>query len=369
MIELDQLCGTPAASLTLAQIQRRCVNLEALWTPNTLNVTLVIVSAILIAVAVLIRRIRQGEGAGWIVLNLLEALLYGALAAWFGAITGQALALLLHPTFFGVMLLVFAVLVVLMMIAAAVKGSAGGIKALGIISHLALAGALVVVAAAAFMIPTRRAGNAFETYLLLSGLVFTLTAVAGALIVTLYRGYHWAVGWLLVPLNASWGALGNLLGLMSHVASLFYYKDWGKANERRRLYVRYDSGFHLKSGYDFTEGDAMSGNGVESHEMVHVFQHFIFGPIYPLSHGVWVLLWCVPGIVFGAIYRTVGEGITDFTYYNNPWEVVGYAFGGTRHDNAAKQPLIFNDVAAWIIAVIWIVAASVGIILFLAARL
>jgi hypothetical protein len=328
------------------------------------------VCGVLAAVFVLIRRIKQGEGAGWTVLNVLEGLLYGALAGWFGMVAGQTLALLLHPTFFGVMLIVFAVLSVLMMIGAAIKGTAGGIKAVGVLAHLSLAAALIVVAATALAVPTtRRAGNPFETYLIASGTVFALTAFAGTLIVALYRGYHWAAGWLLVPINASWGALGNLLGLMTHVACLFYYADWGKPSERRRWYVRYDRGFHLKSTFDFTEGDAMSGTGVEAHEGAHVFQHFIFGPIYPLSHGAWVALWFLPGIIFGAIYRTVSEGITDFTYYNNPWEVVGYAFGGTRHDGAAKQPLIFNDVAAWIIAVVWILAATAGVIVFLVERL
>jgi hypothetical protein len=371
MIDLDRLCGgVPAAGLTLAQIQRRCTHLEQLWTPDALNVTLTIVSGLLVAVCVLIRRVTQGEGAGWVVLNVLEGLFYGALAAWFGAIAGQTLALLVEPVFFGVMLLVFAVLAVLIMIAAAAKGTAGAIKVVGVLAHLGLAAALVVVAVSAFMVPTsRRAGNPFESYLLISGVVFTLTAVAGALIVSMYRGYHWAAGWLLVPINASWGALGNLLGLMNHVACLYYYNDWGQPDERRRWYVRYDGGFQLKSNFDFTEGDAMSGNGVEPHEGVHVLQHFIFGPIYPLSHGAWLALWFLPGIIFGAIYRTVSQGIMDFTYYNNPWEVVAYAFGGTRKDTAALQPLIFNDIAAWIIAVGWILAATAGLIIFLALRL
>jgi hypothetical protein len=251
MIDLDRLCGgAPAAGLTLAQIQRRCTNLELLWTPDVLNVTLAIASGVLVAVCVLIRRVSQSEGAGWVVLNLLEGLLYGALAAWFGLIAGQTLALLLEPVFFGVMLLVFAVLAVLIMIAALVNGTAGGIKAVGVLAHLGLAGALVVVAVAAFMVPTsRRAGNPFESYLIISGVVFSLSAVVGSLIVSMYRGYHWSVGWLLVPINASWGALGNLLGLMTHFACLYYYDDWGKPDERRMWYVRYDAGFHLKANF------------------------------------------------------------------------------------------------------------------------
>jgi len=294
---------------------------------------------------------------------------YGALAGWFGALAGQILALLLHPAFYGVMMLVFALLAVLIMVGALVQGSGGGIKAVGVLSHLALAGGLVIVAALGFAVPQRRAGNSFETYLLASGVVFWLTAVAGALVVALYRGYHGAVGWLLVPINASWGALGNLLGLMNHLACLFYFKDWGQPAEHRRWYVRYDGGFHLKQGFDFTEGDAMSGNAVETHEATHVLQHFIAGPIYPLSHAAWMALWVVPGVILGAICRTVGKGIVDMTYYNNPWEVMAYAVAGTRNDGAAKQPLIFNEVLAWILAILWIAVATAGLVGFLAARL
>jgi hypothetical protein len=158
---------------------------------------------------------------------------------------------------------------------------------------------------------------------------------------------------------------------MNHFACLFYFKDWGKPNERRLWYVRYDGGFNLKKGFDFTEGDAMSGNNVESHEATHVIQHFLFGPIYPLSHAAWVVLMFLPGLIAGGIakHRNVGQGIVDFTYFNNPWEVIAYAVDGRRNDGQPKQPLIFNDVAAWIVGLLWIVGATVGVIVFLADRL
>lgn len=371
MIELDQLCRAPAAALTLNQIRQRCVNLEALWEPSALNVTMAIVAGVLVALFVLIRRVKNDEGAGWVVLNTLEGLIYGALGAWFGAIAGQALALVLPPGVFGVMMLVFAGLSLLVMVAALIKGDGGGEKALGFFTHVALAGALIAIAIVAFDIPSRRAANAFERYLLVSGIVFALTGFAGALVVSLYRGYHWSVGWLLVPINAAWGALGNLLGLMNHFACLFCFKDWGQPNERRRWYVRYDGGFNLKKDYDFTEGDAMSGNNVESHEATHVLQHFLFGPIYPLSHAAWVVAMFIPGLIAGAIAkdRNVGQGIVDFTYFNNPWEVIAYAVDGRRNDGEAKQPLIFNDIAAWIVTVIWVGTATALTIVYLVNRL
>lgn len=370
MFELDLFCSKAASGLTLDGIVADCKGWGTLWHLTAGDIVLAVTSGVIVAVAVLVSRIKQGEDAIWVVLNTLEGLLYGVLAGWFGVITGELLAILLGPLALAGMLLVFALLSILVMIAAVAKGSAGGIKALGVFCHLLMSGALVVVAIAGFMVSdTGRAGNAYETYVQIAGFVFGFTAVIGAMIVSVLRGYHWAVGWLLVPINASWGALGNLLGIMNHFACLFYYEDWGKPNERRRWYVRYDKGFHLKSGFDFTEGDAMSGKGVETHEAIHVLQHFIAGPAYPLSHAAWMVLFFIPGIIAGAATRTVEQGIVDFTYYNNPWEVVAYAVDGTRHDSDANQPLIFNDIAACIIALTWICGAIGGVIAFLVLRM
>jgi hypothetical protein len=66
------------------------------------------------------------------------------------------------------------------------------------------------------------------------------------------------------------------------------------------------------------------------------------------------------------VKRTVGAGITDFTYYNNPWEVVAYAFGGTRNDGSTD--LIFVDPVAWTIAIVWILGATAAAIALFAVR-
>jgi hypothetical protein len=245
------------------------------------------------------------------------------------------------------------------------------VKALGALAHLTLAGLLVAPAISAFAVPPQGpVGDAYRTYVDATARTFALTGLGGAAIVALFRGYHWAVGWALVPLNASWGALGNLLGLMNHFACLLYYRDHGKPVETRSAFVRYDAGFHLKSLYDFTEGDAMSGNRVVSHEAIHVAQHFLLGPIYPLAHAAWVMLMLPAGVVAGGLFkRTIGQAITDLTYFNNPFEVLAYAGGGTRDDGEPLQPLVFNDVAAWIVSVAWIAGAIAVAYLLVVARL
>jgi hypothetical protein len=186
--------------------------------------------------------------------------------------------------------------------------------------------------------------------------------------VSIFRGYHGAVGWLLVPVNASWGLLGNILGLMNHIACLFYFSNNGGETDTRLFYVRYLAGFHLRSPYDYTQGDAMSANQVPKHEAVHVIQHFLFGPIYPLSYGLWAAIMFIPGIIAGALHskRTVGSGITDLTYYNCPWEQIAYAKEG--QDNDGTTALIFNKVVGWIINVIWVIGATAVVIAFIASR-
>jgi hypothetical protein len=371
VIDLDKVCGGPAAALTLDQLHQRCTHYGAAFAGSGGKIVFAIVAGVLVGLFVLLRRVKKREDRATVVLNTLEGLLYGALGGWFGASAGALLALLLPHHFFGAMLAVFALLAVLVMIGALVTGSGGGIKAVGVLSHLSLAGILVAAAAFAFAVPGNgRAGDAFEGYAIAASLAFATTGFLGALMAALFRGYHGGVGWLLVPVNASWGALGNLLGLMNHLACLLYFKDYGGVQETRRWYVRYDAGFHLKANYDFTEGDAMSANRVESHEAVHVLQHFIAGPIYPLSHAAWVATMFLPGLIAGAIakHRTVAEGITDFTYFNNPWEVMAYGVAGRRNDGAADQPLVFNEVAAWIVSIVWILLAIGGLIGFLASR-
>jgi hypothetical protein len=364
---LDEFCKVPAARLTLDQIMARCNSYGLAWELTGAKIGLIIVGAVLIGLFVLIHRIKKKEGAGVVFGNTFEGLLYGGLSVWAGSSAGVMLALLLPPAIMGVMLVVFGVLALLIMIAALIKGTATGMKVVGTICLLALAGGLIAASSVAFQVPASgRAGNAYETYLWAMAITFASTGFVDALIVSIFRGYHWAAGWFLVPLNASWGLLGNLLALMNHFASMLFFDDYGKVQETRTFYVRYDAGFHLKAGYDFTEGDAMSATNVEKHEAVHVLQHFIFGPIYPLSHVAWVALMFVPGIVAGLVKRTVGAGITDFTYYNNPFEVIAYAFGGTRNDGS--KDLIFRDTFAWIIAIVWILGATGAAIAFFAVR-
>jgi hypothetical protein len=238
MNDLDQLCKAPSAGFTLDQIMSRCNSYSMVWDLSVPKIGMIVGGALLIGVLVLIDRIRQEKaGAAVTIFNTLEGLVYGALAVWAGSSAGLMVALLLPPVVLGLMLVVFAALALLIMILALINGTGSGSKtALGVICLLGLAGSLVTAAAFAFRVPTSgRAGDAYETYLWAMAILFATTALVGAWVVSIFRGYHWAVGWLLVPLNASWGLLGNLLGLMNHFACLFFYSDSGKVQDTRLL--------------------------------------------------------------------------------------------------------------------------------------
>jgi len=378
--DLDKLCKAKSAGLTLHQLMSRCNSYGMAWNLDGLKIGMIIAGALLLALFVLLDRLNEkkddpanpgtptGIGAPTIIFNLLEALVYGGLAVWAGSSAGLILALMLDPQYMGVLLIGFAVVALLMMIAALVKGT-GGNKGLGAFCFLLLIGAHVGAAIFAFQVPNSgRAGDPYGTYLTVISIFFALSGFVGAWIVTIYRGYHWSVAWLLIPLNASWGLLGNILGLMNHFASGFFYDKSGGEVDKRVFYVLYADGFHLKADYDFTLGDAVSANKVEKHEAVHVIQHFLFGPIYPLSYAAWAVLMFLPGIIAGAAAdnRTVGTGITDLCYYNCPWEQIAYVEEGS--DNDGEDKLIFNKVVGWIINVIWVLGATGLAILYIHSR-
>jgi hypothetical protein len=386
MNDLDKLCKAPSAHLSLDHIMSHCNSYAMAWQLDAMKIIMIIVGASLVGFFVLLDRRKElknspppaGETEPTVWSNPMlyvwtaEGFLYGGLAVWAGSAAGLVIALMVKPNILGMLLLLFAVLAVLMMIASLVKNTAdAGDIALGVICHVLLAGGLVVAAIMAFQVPSKGpAGDAYQTYLWLITLLFTGTALADSWVVSIFRGYHWAIGWLLVPLSASWGLIGNLLGLMNHIACTFYFSNSGDEDDTRAFYVLYKSGFTLKANFDYTQGDAMSASQVPKHEAVHVIQHFLFGPVYPLSYGLWAAIMFLPGIIVGiatrdpATNRGVGEGINDLCYYNCPWEQIAYQFEG----GYGSDVVIFNKYVGWPVYIAWIIGATLLMVLFIVSR-
>jgi hypothetical protein len=154
-----------------------------------------------------------------------EGLVCVPLAAYGGMVGGLLFAQWLPPWLLGTWLLFVAVAALGLLIFALVKGNASaGWKVLGSIELVVIAAAVATVAIFCFAIPENNAAEAYQRYLDAVTWLFTGAAVIDALFVTTNGSYHWAVGWFLIPLNASWGALGNLMGVIHHTLSWNCFK-------------------------------------------------------------------------------------------------------------------------------------------------
>lgn len=180
-------------------------------------------------------------------------------------------------------------------------------------------------------------------------LVWIALAVGGCagLFAGLHRIYDWAgVGWVAFPLDVTWGLAGTTHACLLHLIDTAMTRH---APETRRNAHRYLGGFRIKRGFAFTQGAVMSNLGVGPptagsygrslyrHERTHVWQNRVFGPAFTLTFLSWMALMVAPGTLAGAASKraSVGTGIEWWTYYDNPWEVWAYRYGGRRSHPSA----------------------------------
>ena len=237
-----------------------------------------------------------------------------------------------------------------------------------------LAAVGVMLAVFAYAVPNSgAAGDRYETYLNVAAISLGLLGALDGIVAALLRGPHWAAGWALVFLNSSWGFLGNILGLGTHLGSYLCWADDGAPErDRRKAYSLYRRGLTLRdepgNRYAFTQGWVMCCDRtgpLEVHEAIHVGQHFVLGPIYVVSHGVWDALGAVIGLIAARVKNIKAEdGITKMSYFNNPYEIMAYAtHNGARHDTDAliiPSPWSFIFMVAWILGA---VALTTGLVI------
>ena len=109
---------------------------------------------------------------------------------------------------------------------------------------------------------------------------------------------------------------------------------------KRRNRNCYDGGFALGEEFAFCIGHVVSNldtgrGGLLAHETLHVWQSYIFGPIYQLTYVSWALLGLIfTCLLFGWIGlakgQKFGQSIMDIAYLDNPWEIWAYTLGGYR---------------------------------------
>lgn len=168
-------------------------------------------------------------------------------------------------------------------------------------------------------------------------------------------------------LDETWGLAGTTNGDLLHIVNF----TWGDhaVGETRTDAHRYNKGFAVKPPFAFTQGAVMSSldddkdQPLYAHENTHVWQNRLVGPLYVLSYIGWMLIFLIPGLFAGLITRQgAGNGITAYSYFNNPWEAMGYDVqdskgGGSRASvSGLDTSIIWSDTAVYIIGAIYFAA-------------
>ena len=361
MNDLTLICGVAdVAGMSLASL-RECMSYSQAFSLTGAEWMVIAVAGLLgVRVAVFGRK-RP--------LAALEGLLLAPLAAYGGLIGGLLFAQWLPPWLMGVWLTFLTLAALFLLIwSGLVNGTAtAGWKILAAIEVGVLATVFATVAWIAFSVPADNAAEGYQSYLNAVTWLFTGAAIVDVLFAGTYGSYNWAVGWFLVPINASWGAPGNLFGIVHHTISWNCFSNNGDiVTDNRTFYTRYADGTRLKyspSKFAFTQGAVMSSPPVEKHESHHVLQHFIFGPMFTVSYLLWMVPAAIIGLVVGLIKRHGFNGVEAWAYYNNPWEIWAYAIEGKREQKVGiGKAMIWGPITSWIVAILyWISVLSVFI--------
>ncbi len=166
-----------------------------------------------------------------------------------------------------------------------------------------------------------------------------------------WRIHRWkGRGVLTFLADLTWGLAGTTHGVLFHLVNA---PRAAHPDEPRQGAHRYESGFRFRSGFAVTQGSVMSNMGASGpgtplyqHELVHVLQNRIFGPLFTLTYVGWMVLMFVPGLIAGyASGNGPAIGVERLCYFNNPWEAWAYRVGhgcGAR-PRTAWGPLIWSD--------------------------
>jgi hypothetical protein len=376
MNELDDICGGGGDlnSMTLDQLRANCQDFGQAWGLSTVEIVFLILVLLVGLFWLLAARQRAGADAGTVVGNTIEGALYAAIGMFAGSGFGLIVAEVVPPDLLGTILGLVGLVALFFAIRGAAKGDGGaGGRAAAVVLGALLAALGVMLAIFAYAVPNSgAAGDQYETYVNLVAISLGLLGALDGIVAALLRGPHWAAGWALVFLNSSWGFLGNILGLGTHLGSyLCWANDGAPDRENRKAYTLYKRGLTLKeetgNRYAFTQGWVMCcdrGGDLERHEAIHVGQHFVLGPIYVVSHGIWDLLGAGIGVAAGLLKKMDLEvAVTRMSYFNNPYEIMAYAtHNGARQDTddlIIASPWSFIFMAAWILGAI---ALTIGLV-------
>jgi hypothetical protein len=367
-------------SMSLDQLRDNCQNFGQAFGLSTVEIVLLIL-ALLVGVAWLLgARLRAKADTTTVVGNTIEGAAYAAIGMFAGSGFGLYVAEVVPPGLLGLILGLVGVVALIFAILGAKNGDGDtGGKAAAVVLGALLAVLGVVILIIAVAVPNSGpAGDDYETYLNVVAISLGLLGALDGIVAALLRGPHWAAGWALVFLNSSWGFLGNIVGLGTHLGSYFCWaNDGDPVRDNRKAYTLYRRGLTLKDDpgnrYAFTQGWVMScdrSGDLEVHEAIHVGQHFVLGPIYVVSHGIWDAIGFVIGFFAWLAKKDAKpkplafeDAVTNMSYFNNPYEIMAYAtHNGARNDPrplVIKSPWSYIFMAAWILAAL---AITIGLV-------
>lgn len=376
MNHLSDICSGAGDfnSMTLAELRRQCQNAGQAFGLSWAEIVLLILVVLVAFFWLLAARQRANADTGTVIGNTIEGVAYAAIGMVAGSGFGLFVAEIVPPHLLGIILILVGLVALVFAIIGAANGDgkAGG-RVAAVILGVLLAGGVGALGVLGLAVPgSGAAGTDYETYLNAVAIGLGLLGAVDGIVSALLRGPHWAVGWALVLVNSSWGFLGNILGLGTHLGSyLCWANDGSIERENRKAYTLYRNGLTLRNEtgnrYAFTQGWVMccgSSGALEVHEAIHVTQHFVLGPIYVISHGIWDVIGAGIGAVVG--WRTDGvgaaEGVTRMSYFNNPYEIMAYAtHNGARQDS---DKLIFSSPWSYVFMTLWIagaIATAIGL--------
>lgn len=156
--------------------------------------------------------------------------------------------------------------------------------------------------------------------------------------------YNWkgVAGWAGFILDSTWGLVGTAGSLFFHgLQRLLPTGVYRPELSRRQGRHVYAGGYRLKAGFAtaignvITNADGLSdldGAGgprrrllIDRHEMLHVWQHRWFGPLFPALYTAWFVMGTLFGVVLATVTsRPIAKSVLTVAYYDNPFEYFAY---------------------------------------------
>jgi hypothetical protein len=149
--------------------------------------------------------------------------------------------------------------------------------------------------------------------------------------------YRWRspTGVVAFVLDSTWGLAMVAVGLAVHAVNLAWPQSGYRLELSRRTgYHVYAGGVFVRRGFAWTVGNVMSNCRptderrrlmLVRHEGLHVWQHRVFGPLFPLLYAAWVIAGGVAGTLVWVVRRgSWWRTVDTIAYFDNPFETWAY---------------------------------------------